>query len=121
MQETLDVSNEVAAELAGVGDGVLDSLRELLAADLLDTDVHRREAPVVRRVEVDPRLRLEDQLLLVRVDAHGEAPAVPLACLPREALPAHEVARPAAGALGELRLRERERELVDESPIGHAI
>ena len=30
MQETLDVSNEVAAELAGVGDGVLDSLRDRL-------------------------------------------------------------------------------------------
>jgi len=30
VQETLDVSNEVAAELAGVTDGVLDSLRERL-------------------------------------------------------------------------------------------
>ena len=30
MQEVLDVSNEVAAELAGVGDGVLDSLRDRL-------------------------------------------------------------------------------------------
>jgi phosphate starvation-inducible PhoH-like protein len=30
VQETLDVSNEVAAELAGVGDGVLDSLRDRL-------------------------------------------------------------------------------------------
>jgi phosphate starvation-inducible protein PhoH and related proteins len=30
VQETLDVSNEVAAELAGVGDGVLDSLRDHL-------------------------------------------------------------------------------------------
>jgi len=30
VQEVLDVSNEVAAELAGVGDGVLDSLRDRL-------------------------------------------------------------------------------------------
>jgi phosphate starvation-inducible protein PhoH and related proteins len=30
VQETLDVSNEVAAELAGVADGVLDSLRDRL-------------------------------------------------------------------------------------------
>jgi phosphate starvation-inducible protein PhoH and related proteins len=30
VQETLDVSNAVAAELAGVGDGVLDSLRDRL-------------------------------------------------------------------------------------------
>src|SRR4051794_15607943 len=30
MQQTLDVSNEVAAELAGIGDGVLDALRERL-------------------------------------------------------------------------------------------
>ena len=28
MQETLDVSNQVAAELAGISDGVLDALRE---------------------------------------------------------------------------------------------
>ena len=30
MQETLDVPNEVAAELAGIGDGVLTALRERL-------------------------------------------------------------------------------------------
>src|SRR2546429_2897487 len=30
MQETLDVSNTVAAELAGISDGVLDALRERL-------------------------------------------------------------------------------------------
>ncbi|HEY3583877.1 MAG TPA: hypothetical protein VGL90_05815 [Casimicrobiaceae bacterium] len=30
MQETLEVSNEVAAELAGISDGVLDALRERL-------------------------------------------------------------------------------------------
>ena len=30
MQDVLDVSNEVAAELAGIGDGVLDALRERL-------------------------------------------------------------------------------------------
>ena len=30
MQQTLDVPNEVAAELAGIGDGVLDSLRDRL-------------------------------------------------------------------------------------------
>src|SRR5438552_7116699 len=30
VQEVLDISNEVAAELAGVGDGVLDSLRDRL-------------------------------------------------------------------------------------------
>src|SRR5213595_3051018 len=30
MQDVLDISNEVAAELAGVGDGVLDSLRDRL-------------------------------------------------------------------------------------------
>ena len=31
----LDISNEVAAELAGIGDGVLDSLRERLGRTLL--------------------------------------------------------------------------------------
>ena len=30
MQQVLDVSNDVAAELAGIGDGVLDALRLLL-------------------------------------------------------------------------------------------
>src|SRR5947209_19938577 len=30
VQEVLDVSNEVAAELAGIGDGVLDALRDRL-------------------------------------------------------------------------------------------
>ena len=30
MQTVLDVSNEVAAELAGIGDGVLDALRDRL-------------------------------------------------------------------------------------------
>ena len=30
MQQVLDVSNDVAAELAAIGDGVLDSLRERL-------------------------------------------------------------------------------------------
>ena len=34
MQETLSVPNEVAAELAGVGDGVLDALRERLHCTL---------------------------------------------------------------------------------------
>ena len=28
MQDTLDVSNQVAAELAGISDGILDALRE---------------------------------------------------------------------------------------------
>jgi phosphate starvation-inducible PhoH-like protein len=35
MQEVLDVSNEVAAELAGVGDGVLDELRDRLGCRIL--------------------------------------------------------------------------------------
>ena len=30
MQETLEISNAVAAELAGISDGVLDALRERL-------------------------------------------------------------------------------------------
>jgi phosphate starvation-inducible PhoH-like protein len=34
MQEVLDVSNAVAAELAGMGDGVLDTLRERLACTI---------------------------------------------------------------------------------------
>jgi phosphate starvation-inducible PhoH-like protein len=34
VQDTLDVSNEVAAELAGVGDGVLDSLRDRLGTTI---------------------------------------------------------------------------------------
>src|SRR5687767_9471106 len=33
-QQVLDVSNEVAAELAGVEDGVLDALRERLGATI---------------------------------------------------------------------------------------
>jgi phosphate starvation-inducible protein PhoH and related proteins len=35
MQDVLDVSNDVAAELAGVGDGVLDALRDRLACTIL--------------------------------------------------------------------------------------
>ncbi len=35
MQEVLSVSNDVAAELAGVGDGVLDALRERLRCTIL--------------------------------------------------------------------------------------
>jgi phosphate starvation-inducible protein PhoH and related proteins len=35
VQQVLDIPNEVAAELAGVGDGVLDSLRERLACTIL--------------------------------------------------------------------------------------
>ena len=34
MQETLSVSNDVAAELAGVGDGILDSLRDRLGCSI---------------------------------------------------------------------------------------
>jgi phosphate starvation-inducible PhoH-like protein len=34
MQETLSVSNEVAAELAGIGDGVLDSIRDRLGCSI---------------------------------------------------------------------------------------
>ncbi len=34
MQDVLTVPNEVAAELAGVGDGVLDSLRERLGCSI---------------------------------------------------------------------------------------
>jgi phosphate starvation-inducible PhoH-like protein len=34
MQETLEISNDVAAELAGVGDGVLDALRERLGTTI---------------------------------------------------------------------------------------
>ncbi len=37
MQEVLDISNEAAAELAGIGDGVLDALR-----DRLDCTIHLR-------------------------------------------------------------------------------
>src|SRR5207237_1571204 len=35
MQEVLSVSNDVAAELAGVGDGVLDALRDRLDCTIL--------------------------------------------------------------------------------------
>jgi phosphate starvation-inducible PhoH-like protein len=35
VQEVLDVSNEVAAELAGIGDGVLDELRDRLGCRIL--------------------------------------------------------------------------------------
>jgi phosphate starvation-inducible PhoH-like protein len=35
VQEVLDVSNEVAAELAGIGDGVLDALRDRLGCRIL--------------------------------------------------------------------------------------
>ena len=34
MQAVLDVSNEVAAELAGIGDGVLDALRARLGCSV---------------------------------------------------------------------------------------
>ena len=34
MQQTLDVSNEVAAELAGIGDSVLDALRDRLGTTI---------------------------------------------------------------------------------------
>ncbi|MDQ3876577.1 MAG: PhoH family protein, partial [Actinomycetota bacterium] len=35
MQEVVSISNDVAAELAGIGDGVLDSLRERLGCRML--------------------------------------------------------------------------------------
>src|SRR5207249_9571623 len=35
MQDVLSVPNEVAAELAGIGDGVLDALRDRLACTIL--------------------------------------------------------------------------------------
>ena len=35
MQQVLDVSNDVAAELAGIGDGVLDALRDRLRCTIL--------------------------------------------------------------------------------------
>jgi len=35
MQDVLDISNDVAAELAGVGDGVLDALRDRLECTIL--------------------------------------------------------------------------------------
>ena len=34
MQQTLDVSNTVAAELAGISDGVLDALKERLQCNV---------------------------------------------------------------------------------------
>ena len=34
-EQVLDVSNDVAAELASIGDGILDALRERLEIDIL--------------------------------------------------------------------------------------
>ncbi len=63
MQETLSVSNDVAAELAGVGDGVLESLRDRLRCTIRlrgnqltlegdDSDVNAARAVVDELVEL---------------------------------------------------------------------
>jgi len=71
----------------------------------------------VRAREVDAGVRLEDELLLLAVDADGEASAVALARLPGEPLPA-DAERDPTGARG-LDLWERERELPHRLPVGH--
>ena len=68
----LDVSNEVAAELAGVEDGVLDALRERLACTIAlrgnrltlggdDENVAAARAGVYDAVEITPVLRRRAQ------------------------------------------------------------
>src|SRR5437667_12635918 len=56
VEQTLDVSNDVAAELASIGDGILDALRDRLEITILlrgnpltitGDDVHVAEAPAV--------------------------------------------------------------------------
>src|SRR2546429_8118629 len=63
MQDVLSVPNEVAAELAGVGDGVLDALRDRLACTILlrgnrltieGDDLHVAEARAVVDELVEP-------------------------------------------------------------------
>jgi len=90
---------------------------ELSAVDPLEPDLHRRIAVVVRAREVDVRVRVEEELLLVAVDAYGEPAAVALACLSGEALAA-DAERDPAGARS-LDLRKGEGELPNGVPIGH--
>ena len=63
VQQTLDVSNDVAAELAAIGDGVLDALRDRLECTILlrgnrltiegdDTHVAEAKAVVDELVEL---------------------------------------------------------------------
>jgi hypothetical protein len=71
----------------------------------------------VRAREVDVGVRVEDELLLLPVDAHGEAAAVALACLPREELPADTPRR--AAVRGLLHLREPGDDAPHGVPVGH--
>ena len=71
----------------------------------------------MRAREVDVRVRLEDELLLVAIHADCEPAAVALACLPGESLPA-DAERDSTGGAG-LGLGEGERELADRVPVGH--
>src|SRR5687768_17532162 len=97
---------------------VLEPLEELVAVDRVEPDLHGRVAGVVRAREVDVGVRIEDQLLLLAVDPHGEPAAVPLARLPREELPPDAPRRAALERL--LDLREVADELADRLEIGHA-
>jgi len=73
MQQVLDVSNEVAAELAGIEDGVLDALRERLDCTIAlrgnrltigGDDAHVEAA----RAVVDELVELVDRDLLLGAD-----------------------------------------------------
>jgi hypothetical protein len=71
----------------------------------------------VRAREVDVRVRVEEELLLVTVDADGEPTAVALTCLPREALAPDTEGNPAR-ARG-LDLRKGDAELPNRVPVGN--
>jgi phosphate starvation-inducible PhoH-like protein len=63
VQEVLDISNDVAAELAGVGDGVLDALRDRLECTILlrgnRLTIEGEDGPVVEaRAVVDELVEL---------------------------------------------------------------
>jgi len=97
---------------------VLEPFLQLLAGDVLEADLDSRVPGIVRAREVRVGVGVEEQLLLVAVDSDGEPAAVALARLPREALPVHAECDPASRRL--LHPRERERDLPNRLPVGHA-
>ena len=97
--------------------GVLETLAKLIRVDAVEPDLHAGPAVVVRAREVDVGVRVEDELLLVAVDADGEPAAVSLPRGPGEELAPDAKGGPVLARL--LDFGERERKLVNRRPVNH--
>ena len=77
MQETLSVPNDVAAELAGVGDGVLDALRARLSCTLR---LRGNQLTIEGEDDSVAAARAVDAHVLARTDL-GPLMGVPITCV----------------------------------------